>query len=312
MRKEAFTGIAILLTITTCIDAPRDNKYDPKNPNRAYLSASIYEIGLFPLEAATVDLTQNSTIVQSDTSGPDGTAEFEEIVPGIYTICADALHYSTVICPVETLWAGTYLESLRLEFNTLDFEDEIAGTSSPHRFVPLSGSWTIANDSQQPELHSTPNVYRASDIITTEAAVSLCQAETESFLFNARMKVDVSSGNSWRAGLVMRYQDAGNYYRFMLSSDTAYCDLVMNGQTINLQAEARESDPGVWQKLSIEKPDSWIFVRLNVNDLPVFTVYDNVFPGGQVGLITYTEEGSETVTVYFDDVTLDLTYGLQE
>jgi hypothetical protein len=312
MRITIIIGIALILVITACIDAPHDNVYDPKNPDRAYLSVLLYEIGSYPLNDAAVFLTQNSTTIKSDTTDPEGTAEFDEIIPGIYDVRVEALHYSTVTCTAESLWAGVYIENQRIELNTLDFEDETYGTSSPYMFEPLSGPWTITEDLQLPASHSTPKVYCVSNNSANDIAISLCQPETESFLFQAKIKVDTSSGDSWRAGVTMRYQDAGNYYTVALSPDTVYCDLVTNGQKTNIQTKATESDPGVWHTMTIEKPNDWFFIRLTLDNTLLFTVYDNVFPGGQVGLIAYNAAGSSTTTVYFDDVTLDLTYGSTE
>lgn len=308
MMKASIISIFLLILSTTCIDAPRDNMYDPENPDRAYLSAFVYELGFYPLDAAVVLLTQNSTIVQSDTSDHGGTIEFEEITPGIYDIYAEALYYSTATYPPEGLWAGVYIESLRIELNTLDFEDETLGTSSPHKFEPLTGSWIITEDIQQVETHSVPQVYRGSDSAANDIAISLCRTEAESFLFEANIKVDTSSGNNWRAGFVIRYQDVDNYYIVTISPDTVYCDLVMNGQKTNIHAKVQASIPGVWQKLRMERPAGWIFIRFSLNNALLFSVYDDILSSGRLGLFAYNEEKPAITTAYFDDVTLDLTY----
>jgi hypothetical protein len=308
MSKRRIISISLLLTITACLDAPRDNKYDPENPDQAYLSAFVYELGSYPMEAAIVSLTQDNTTIKSDTSDPAGIIEFEDIIPGIYDITAEALYYSAVSYPPESLWAGVYIESLRIELNTLDFEDDTQGSASPYRFEPVTGSWRIDEDNHQPEAHSAPQVYRGLNNITNGNAISLCPTLAESFLFEANVKVDTSSGDSWRAGFVMRYQDLDNHYAITIAPDTVYCDVVINGQKTTIHATAQVSVPGVWQRLRIERPYGWIFIRVSLNNDLMISVYDNMLSGGQLGLLVGNEDVPVSTTAFFDDVTLDLTY----
>lgn len=309
MQRIGIFGTLFILANVVCIEAPRDNTYDPKNPDRAYVSAFVQEQGFYPMEAAIVSLTQDNVVVHSDTSDPAGMIEFREIRPGIYDLHAQALHYSTVTMPAESLWAGAEIESLRIELNTLDFEDEIVGTSSPYNLETLTGSWFITEDHEQPEIHSAPRVYGGRNN-TNEKAISLCWAEAESFLFEANIKVDTSAEDGWRAGLVIRYHDANNYYMITIASDTINCDMVINGQTTRISTKVQESTPGVWQKFRIERPDAWIFIRVSLDDELVFTIYDNYLSSGKVGLLVYNEEEFGVTTAYFDDVALDLTYGV--
>jgi hypothetical protein len=312
MRRITIISTMLILAITACIDAPRDNKYDPQNPDRAYLSAYVYELGSYPVEYAIVVLMQDSMAVRSDTSNFEGIVEFEEIIPGIYDIHAEALYYSAVDYPSESLWAGIYSESLRIEFNTLPFEDEAQGTHSPHGFEVLNGAWMITEDIQQPEVHSVPQVYGSSVSTANDTAIALCQTEAENFLIKAHIKIDTSSVDSWRAGIVMRFRDLNNYYTVTLSPDSVYCDLVFNGQKTNIHARAHEAIPGIWQELCVERPYDWIFMRIILNGAIIYSIYDNVLSGGSMGLIACNGEEPGATTVHFDDVTLDLTYGLPE
>ena len=308
MRQKGTVSIIFLLIITACIDAPHDNKYDPENPNQAYLSAFVYELGSYPMESATVTLIQNDTIVQSDTSDAMGMIEFENITPGIYDINAYAQHYSDVTHSPESLWAGVCFESLRIELNTLDFEDETQGTASPYRFASIAGSWRIDEDYQHPQVHSVPKVYSGTDSTANGNTIALCPFQAESFLFEANVKIDTSSGNNWRAGFVMRYQDVDNHYAITITPDTVHCDLVINGQKTNIHATAQVSVTGTWQKLRIERPYGWIFMRVSLNGALMISVYDNMLSGGQLGLIVGNEDEAGTITAYFDDVKIDLTY----
>lgn len=309
MQRIGIFSTLLILTSVVCIEAPHDNTYDPKNPDRAYLSAFVHELGSYPMEAATVSLTQDNVVVYSDTSDPAGMIEFREIRPGVYDLNAQALHYSTVTMPGESLWAGMQIESLIIELKTLDFEDEIVGTSSPYNYETLTGSWFITEDYAQPEIHSAPRVYGGRNNIG-DKAISLCWAEAESFLFDANIKVDTSADTGWRAGFVIRYHDASNHYMITLTSDTIYCDMVLNGQMTRILTKIQESTPGVWQKFRIERPDAWIFIRVSLDGELVFTIYDNYLSSGKVGLLVYNEEELGVTTAYFDDVALDLTYGV--
>ncbi|MGD9379551.1 MAG: carboxypeptidase-like regulatory domain-containing protein [candidate division WOR-3 bacterium] len=310
MWRIGIISTTIIMISTVCIDAPHDNRYDPENPDRAYLSAFVYELGYYPMEAATVSLTQDNFVVRSDTSDPAGMIEFREIRPGIYDLNAQALHYATVTHSAESLWAGVAIEALRIELSTLDFEDEFMGTSSPYKFETVTGSWYITEDYAQSGMHSTPRVYGGTNNVAGDMAISLCQAEADGFLFEANIKVDTSSGDSWRTGFVMRYHDADNHYMITLAPDRVYCDIILEGQITNIQTTAHESIPGVWQKLRIERPDAWIFIRVSLDDELIFTIYDNSLSFGKVGLLVYNEEEPDITTAYFDDVTLDLTYGI--
>lgn len=310
MQRIAIISTIFVLVCTVCIEAPHDNRYDPENPDRAYLSATVYELGTYPIEAAAVSLTQGDNIVRTDTSDAAGMIEFREIRPGIYDLNTQALHYSTVFTPTESLWAGVEIEDLRIELNTLYFEDEIVGTSSPYRFETLAGSWFITEDHEQPGMHSAPRVYGGRNDTADDLAIALCQTEADGFLLEANIKIDTSAHAGWRAGFVVRYHDASNHYMITIARDTIYCDLVLNGQITNVSIKAQESAPGVWQKLRIERPDAWIFIRVSLDDELVFTLYDNTLLSGRVGLLVYNEVEPRITTAYFDDVTLDLTYGI--
>ena len=303
------TIISLMAVIfLSCLDAPRDNVYDPENPDRAYMSAVMYEFGLYPMEGVAAYLTQEGEIIEADTSDIFGQVEFEEIVPGIYGLTGEALHYSPTIYFPESIWAGEYIADLRMEFHTLNFEDDSQGTSSPYRFEPTHGTWAIIEDNQQPGAHSTPQVYTGIDSSLDESAITLCEPEAHKFIFEARMKVNESSGLNWQAGVVFRYQDENNYYSFTVSPETTFCSLVLNGQHTSIRIQARESAPDIWQNMQVEHQEGDYTIKLRIDDVVVFSVTDNIFAGGKVGLIASDCNQPSPVYVNFDDVTLDLTH----
>ena len=298
-----------VMSYISCLDAPHDNPYDPDNPNRASLSGIAYELGLYPVEGAQVCLMQQGEIVKEETSNVQGVIELEDIVPGIYDINGSLFHYSSVSYQSESLWAGQYSVNYRIEFTTLEFDDDVAGTSSPHRFIPLSGSWLVTEDIQQPEMHSIPHVYTITNSSIVDSAIALCECEAENFLFETKIKIDTTSGDNWRVGVVFRYQDANDFYLLVLSPETTYCDVVVEGQLTHLQAKARAVTPGNWHRLRVERPYGWITIAIKLNNLVLFAVYDDIFSGGRIGLLSYNYEDTTTTTVHFDDVTVDLTHG---
>ncbi len=312
MTKSTTAISIIILTVTACIDAPRDNKYDPENPNRAYLSAFVYELGFYPMDDAIVSLSQDGASILSDTSDSEGIVQFEEITPGIYDIDAHAQYYTDVDYPPESLWADVIRESLRIEFTKLNFEDDVLGEPSPHAFEVSTGPWAIALDTQQPYAHSVPQVYRATVGNANDTAITLFQTEAECFFFKTHIKIDSLSAATSRAGVIIRYQDDQNYYAITLSPDSIFCDMILNGQKTAMHAEAYESGPGIWHEICIERPDGWFFARISLDAEIVYSIYDDDLSEGQPGLIVCTGDGPGQAVGHFDDITLDLTYGLPE
>lgn len=296
----------ILLGITACLDAPRDNIYDPANPDKAYLSLTVRELGRYEMQGASVDLLRDGVIVQSDTSDESGAVDFEDIDPGIYDIRGEAMHYATVQLGPESLWAGAYVVDRSLDFCTLSFEDEILGQGSAHRLVPASGSWSIVLNECNPEAHSTPQVYQGVDQATGGSALSYCETGAQYFVFETRMSVDTSTTGDWEAGLVFRYQDDSNCLKLVLTPDTVTCYCLINGHKTELYAMARESSVGAWYTVRVERRQYEAFFRTAIDNSVFFGIYDTVFSGGLLGLTASNCDNGGATTVNFDDVTICL------
>jgi hypothetical protein len=297
----------IALSATGCLDAPHDNPYDPDNPNKAYLSVSVNELGSFDLQGATVKLVRDASIVQTDTSNEHGAVVFENIDPGIYYLHAEALYYSTVVHGPETLWADFEI-SRKIEMITLNFDDEMAGISSPRHISSIIGTWEIVEDHDQPQAHSTPNVYRGIDSNPEEIALALCDTATQYFLIEVKLKVDTSSTENWRAGIVFRYQNASNYRVVILSSTAVQCYSLIDGQIDDIRTVERELTAGVWYKLRAGRNQGDALIRINMDDNHLFTLYDNVFWGGKVGLFVSNIDDFDPAIVTFDDVSIDVLF----
>jgi hypothetical protein len=307
MFKLRLLTLALATCVFSCLDAPHDNIYDPENPDKAYLSAITYEFGTYPLEDAIVYLMQDDDIIESDTSDGCGVVEFQDLVPGIYRISAESPHFVPVEYYPESLWAGRYIINRYIPFVTLHFEDDTQGSSSPYGFDDIHGTWLVVNDDDQPDSHSIPNVYSGTDSSTGLFALSLCEPEADYFLFEARMKIDGSSGTDWQAGVVFRYQDESNHYGFTISPETAYCYQVLNGQNVYTGSMAVEVEVDTWHTIRVEHREIEKIVSMAFNDGVMLPLYDSILSGGRVGLFVSNSESTTPVTTSFDDITVDLT-----
>jgi hypothetical protein len=296
----------LTLQLISCLDAPRDNIYDPENPNRVSISLNVNEIGLYDLQGASVSVVREDTVAYSDTTDEHGTVVFEEVNPGIYYFLAEATYYSTVQRGPDSLWAGDEVD-YKLELRTLDFEDDIPGTPSPHRFAAGTGTWAIKEDGGQSESHSVPNVYQGIDSSSEETALSLCDTEAQYFLLEMAFKVDAPSAENWLAGVVFRYQDDDNCYRLLLSHDTINCYCRISGQQTLLHTAARETNVDVWHTIRVERREGENYVRIRVDDYVLFSLYDDLLFEGQFGFIVSGGVEFSPVIVNFDDVTIDVT-----
>ena len=307
--RRLLTGVVciIVLCMNGCLEAPHDNPYDPQNPNKAYLSVSVDELGVFDLQGATVKLIQDASTIQTDTSDEHGIVVFDNIDPGIYHLRAEATYYSAVEQGPETLWAAFEI-SRRIDITTLHFDDESPGVSSPHHLTSITGTWKIDEDHNQPEAHSIPNVYQGMDIDPEGIALSLCNTASQSFLIEAKLMVDPASSENWLAGVVFRYQDASNYYILLLSPTGVQCYTLVNGQVNDIRIMDRELNVDVWYTLRVGRNQNEGLIRIRLDDDNLFALYDNVFLGGHVGLVVSNGDDLPPVIVSFDDVSINLMY----
>jgi len=124
---------------------------------------------------------------------------------------------------------------------------------------------------------------------------------------DVRIEVDsakLAGPDENRLGVVCRYQDAQNYYFFVISSDGYYAiGKVKGGQTSLLGQEQMQYSEAIVRRgavnhLTVECVGSTL--RFFVNGMPVALVQDADFLSGDVGLLagTFDQAG---VDVLFDD-----------
>ncbi len=287
-----------------CLDAPRDNKYDPGNPDRVQLAGTVYELGVHSLEGAVVQLMKDGEIIAAETSSTQGSFEFNEIASGIYSISAETRFYAALQFFPESLWAGQDIQDFDIAFCTFHFDDDEKGASKPHRFESISDMWEIVDDMEQPEEHSVPHVYRGTDSDASGYALSLCDTELEQFLFETKLKVLASSGTKWQAGVVFRYQDPDNYYSISIAPETTFCKLVKEGQDVLILYITIDSAKEVWYSLKVEYMEGYHVITVYGRSGLLFALIDTVFTGGMIGVFSHSDEQAMMTSVNFDDITI--------
>lgn len=110
---------------------------------------------------------------------------------------------------------------------------------------------------------------------------------------------NIVCGDDDYLGILFRYQDIDNYYRFLLSSDrkSINIDKKVDGEFTTLAKYTDEE----WQKVKFSitiflKKDT---IKVYLNDNLFFNILDNQFPNGKIGFTSIKNRGS-----FFDDITL--------
>jgi hypothetical protein len=297
---------------TGCINAPRDNKYDPDNPDKAEMTGGACEPDGRIIAGANADLMHdyNDEVVRSDTSDSSGSFYFDKIDPGIYRIHALAPHFSGVYTGPESLWGGTRLDGYRLYFTTFHFEDDAEG-AMPYGFSNITGRWAIARDPSQANEHSAPNVSRGANIgaYDPDPSLAIFRSKAQYPDLEVKLKVLSSSGSQWQTGIVFRYQDKSNYYFVKMAPDTAEIGFKKDNNITIVADTSLTFLTETWYTLKISC-DS-LFTSVCMNDSCIFRTYTfaYVFPDGSFGMLVSSREPGVTATVNFDDIFVD--YKLQ-
>ncbi len=303
MKIDLLTTASILsFCLTSCLNAPRNNKYDPANPDKVYLKGYTHEASGHLLENAIVSLLLDDEIVAVDTSDTEGSFEFDRIDPGVYKIIAEAHHYSSLEIYPESLWAGVYIDDYEVFFTTLDFEEDQEGAALPYGFDTVRGNWRINTDLESPETHSIPNVYKGTNN-PNEWALALYSESITNFSLQVKLKILDISHADWKAGFVFRYQNEDNYYSLHITSDTIAMAKVENSGEELLRISNRNFLANTWHSLCVECDNNFMLIHLDGE--PFFTVIDNAFADGFIGLFSMNQSGM-IASVNFDDITIQL------
>jgi hypothetical protein len=105
-------------------------------------------------------------------------------------------------------------------------------------------------------------------------------------------------------GVICRYQDANNYYRFMISSDGyAVITRIKDGQRSYLSADKMQPSDAIHQGAAtnhIRADCAGTTLTLEINQQKVASATDTSFSSGDVGLVAGTYE-TPGVNILFDN-----------
>jgi hypothetical protein len=305
MRWFIWPVCAALLISSGCLEPPRDNPFDPNNPDKGSLAGTAYDYEWDVLEGAQVKLQFGGNVIYTTQTDAEGWYEFPEVAAGVYTLVADAEHYNTLYYEDVEIKSYYNIDSFDLHFRELylHFDNEVLGTEEPFGFRKLLGVWQVQEDAGQPEQHSTPNVYNATHPgISAPFAVSVFTDTLEDFWIGISVKVlSISSG--WHAGLVLRYQDESNYYLVAFTPDALSLVKIQNGNPTQLAvADTYTFTEDTWYYVSAYVHEDFLKVYLDGDEL--FEVEDTSSPiySGTAGLWVYTSEPTGVAAANFDDV----------
>lgn len=111
-------------------------------------------------------------------------------------------------------------------------------------------------------------------------------------LTNYQMSVELKSGDDDSIGVLFRYQDQDNYYRFSMNRQQSKRRLVkkVDGKVTILTEDSVSYDTDLWYKVNVRLQDNAISVF--VDDRRVFDVRDSSLGAGKIGLYCWGNEKS--------------------
>ncbi len=289
-----------LLVYLNCIDAPRNNRYDPKNPDKAELGGIIYEPDSLPVSGALLYLLDgNGNIVKLDTSDDLGGFLLPQIDPGVYTIVGGTKYFKDVIIEQESLWAGTRYPNYNIFFTTFHFEDDEINTI-PYGFNKISGEWRVLIDTDGNK------IYQGTDTDDNILGITFFRNKTKAFKFDIRFKISSVSGPQWETGILMWYQDNANYYSIIIKKTIIQYKFVRNGVETVLYTKNYETSEGVWHQLkSIFTGDGLVVYLDDVFLFPI-SLINIAFANGYWGMYVFNHDSGMITSVDFDDIYLEI------
>jgi hypothetical protein len=304
---KIFLWLVLLSSVVSmsCLEPPRDNPYDPNNPNKGSLAGTAYDYRWNAFEGAQVNLKIGGHVIYSTETDGEGWYEFPEVAAGVYTLTAEAEYYNTLYYDDVEIKSYYNIDTFDLYFQELyfHFDNETPGTQEPYGFRKLLGDWQIQEDAGQPEQHSIPNVYKGlHNGSSTPFAVSVFNDTLEDFWIGTGIRV-LGSSTGWAAGLVLRYQDVNNFYFVEFTADALSLIKVRNGNSTQLETvDTHTFATDTWYRISAYTHDELIKVYLDYDEL--FEIEDTSSPiySGAAGLWLRTSEPAGQATAHFDDV----------
>jgi len=295
--------IITLLVFTNCLEPPRDNPYDPNNPDKGNLTGIAYDHRWNALESTLVKLKIGDEIIYSAVTNSEGRYEFESVAANYYTLVAETDYYHSLYIDVQ-IESDEY-DTLDLYFDELcfQFDDEVVNTPEPFGFSILFGTWKIMEDWGEPGEHSTPNVYNGvHNGGSAPIALSVFRDTLDNFWVSTDIKI-LGSSSTWYAGIAFRYQDINNYYWLELRTNGLAVMKILNGNVSQLELYSTVSfATDTWYEVGVYVYDNNIKVYLDNTEL--FEIQDTSSPiySGLTGLWIYTSEPTGSAAANFDGV----------
>lgn len=301
MRTILFILIFNISLFFSCINAPRNNKYDPDNPDKAEISGFVYEPDSLAINNVVVNLIdRNHNITLCDTSDNEGRFSFDNINPGIYTITAHTKYFNDIVVENESLWAGTKLLNHSIFFTTFHFEDD-GINAIPYGFTTIGGSWKVNVET------NGNHIYNGSNTTNDNTAISLFRNPTHGFQFALKIKISASSGSNWETGILLWYQDTLNYYSIKVTKSFIQYRFIKNGVDRILYTKFIEVAEDRWYYLNAIHYGDGLAVYLDNIFLFPISLITIEFSGGFWGLYVLNRDTGAIISVDFDDIYLKMT-----
>jgi prepilin-type N-terminal cleavage/methylation domain-containing protein len=191
--------------------------------------------------------------------------------------------------------AATLLQEELETLRTLPYTELIARTNGALLGIPLQrGSWTVQS-------------VGGSNAVTNGATPTASVEETglliapgnyrEDATFRADVRVASTSPSGWGGGIVFRYRDAENHYRWRFTAGGIALDRVYRGTRTTLWSQSTAHSTNIWYVLEVVASGSSLTLKRNGTTLA--TVSDSTFTGGDLGVLSLNNG-----TVAADNVTV--------
>jgi len=147
------------------------------------------------------------------------------------------------------------------------------------------GPWKVETDATAPSASHVLALRTAQSAVIEETGLALLPGNyRDNFTMDAKVKVLTSPPSGWGAGIVFRYRDAENHYRFRFSSGGIALDKVVQGVKSTVWSQNVSQNADTWYTLEVVATNQSI--TLKKNGVTLTTVTDGSFSAGDAGLIT--------------------------
>uniref|UniRef100_A0A7V0Z541 Carboxypeptidase regulatory-like domain-containing protein n=1 Tax=candidate division WOR-3 bacterium TaxID=2052148 RepID=A0A7V0Z541_UNCW3 len=292
MKRILF--LLIILFCMVCLKPPRDNPYDPDNPDKAYLTGIVTSPD-GRIANAEVKLITDDTIYAITSTNSEGWYEFKDVDPGVYKLIAFADYFIPAEYSPESLPAGSS-DTIELYFCGMKFtfDDDTVGTIEPFDFRRVYGAWKVMPDTTAPSL---PNVYNCYG----ERCLALYNKEVSDFSIGVNLKFNNPVDTLSNAGIILRLKDSLNHYVVLASRKILSFVKIKNGNPIILATAPIDILHNQWYELWVEASGEHFKVYFD-GELKI-DKSDDEFSKGMTGLWVNRELPPQ-ISVNFDDVVI--------